>query len=295
MLVFSSDWHITQAVPAARAEESWQEVMKRALLELARKSYGGSIIVAGDVFDKWNVPPSLINWVISILRGHFGFVWAIPGQHDLPYHRMDMLGRSAFWTLVEAGVVRFIDRVEHIGGYKVGVLYWGEPWSKAPECDVLVAHRYVWTEDVGAYPGAPAENCMSPRLIDVLYKETGARLMVFGDNHVPFMAKGAHATAVNCGCLVRRRRTERDISAGVWFYKERKCKWVGISCEANDCGQWRELDENVVEIDDVGGLASLAELTPDRLDFKALMRQRLDQDDVSEGVRHIVEGAMSDG
>jgi hypothetical protein len=32
-------------------------------------------------------------------------MFAVPGQHDLPYHRMEDLMKSSFWTLVEAKVI----------------------------------------------------------------------------------------------------------------------------------------------------------------------------------------------
>lgn len=177
------------------------------------------IICAGDIFDKPNPPPELINWAIHALPP----MYAIPGQHDLPYHRYDLMGKSAYWTLVEAGKITNLEPgMEHwIDKFYVVPFPWGYEIVERQEkknadserLRLLVAHKYVWIQSC-SYPGAPAES-MVDSLYDTIKTYDAA---VFGDNHKGFTGWRRDRNRkdfkdfnyINCGTFFRRKIDEID-------------------------------------------------------------------------------------
>lgn len=95
--VLCSDIHLCHTCPPARSNEpNWYDAMARTLDELAgiASHYYVPILCAGDVFDRWNSPPELINFAIK----HLPPMHCIPGQHDLPNHSLEDIRRSAYST-----------------------------------------------------------------------------------------------------------------------------------------------------------------------------------------------------
>ena len=91
-----SDIHLCHTRPTSRsAEPDWYEAMARRLHQVDEiASYQQvPVLCAGDVFDRWNSPPELINFAIKNMPP----MWAVPGQHDLPHHRLDEVHRSGLW------------------------------------------------------------------------------------------------------------------------------------------------------------------------------------------------------
>ena len=100
--IVCSDIHLSHKPPLARSgEPDWYVAMARPLNELRglHSDYGVPVVIAGDIFDRWNSPPELIRFALDNLpKG----AWVIPGQHDLPYHDYGALNRSALGVLIKA-------------------------------------------------------------------------------------------------------------------------------------------------------------------------------------------------
>src|SRR4051812_12555947 len=65
--LWCSDIHLSHKPPIARsAEPCWYSAMQRQLDELRSVALelDVPIFVAGDIFDRWNPPPELINFAI---------------------------------------------------------------------------------------------------------------------------------------------------------------------------------------------------------------------------------------
>lgn len=212
-----SDIHLCHVPPVARSPEpEWYAAMARPLREvrLLVKNLDVPVLCAGDVFDRWNSPPELVNFALDNLPDD---MIVVPGQHDLPNHSIEEIKRSAFWTLVACGKARFVDRggPVRLGGLEIH----GFPYGSTPEpksgkdrsISVALCHRYVHCEGATAYPGAPAEANVRG-LGDSL---SGYHVAVFGDNHIPFSAKVRDCLVWNCGCLIRRKSDERKITPAV--------------------------------------------------------------------------------
>jgi DNA repair exonuclease SbcCD nuclease subunit len=298
-----SDVHLSLRPPVARAEEpDWFEAMARPWKEikaLAQK-HDAIVLCAGDIFDKWNSPAELINWGIENLpRG----MWAIPGNHDLPSHRLEGLERTAYATLVKSGQIRDLD-----GGHGASVWFKGDehrmdlfgqrfgrelekPSKKSKRLKIAVVHEYIWIND-HSYPGAP----LGQRLNMHTKKFSQYDVVVIGDNHKGFIRKLDCGTIIlNCGTLMRRKSDEAD-------YKP----WVGLIHASGkvdthylDTSQdvltvlepGEEQDEAVIaEIRDF--LEELSRLEATRLDYREAMVRVMDRQKVNESIRAVIIEAM---
>src|SRR5688500_1062308 len=90
--ILCADLHLTMKQPACRDDDDWMKTQAGYLsqLKMLQKSETMGpvlpILCAGDIFDKWNAPPELIHFALEHLPD--GMI-CVPGQHDLPNHRME--------------------------------------------------------------------------------------------------------------------------------------------------------------------------------------------------------------
>lgn len=190
------------------------------------------VFCAGDIFDKWNVPPELITFAMNFLPK----MYAVPGQHDMPYHDPQQLWRSAYQTMIKAGcIINLIPKKPCRVGDVIVVGYpWDTKLDKAPKkkpinqfpcypekppnkgirlpdekCPWLsVAHHYVWNKGNG-HPGAK-EHDKAGRLRKRL---EGFDVALFGDNHKQFFYPSTwsdYPTVVNMGSLMARTIDQQD-------------------------------------------------------------------------------------
>lgn len=258
--ILCSDIHLSHKAPIARsAEPDWYYAMLRPLLEIdkLRDIYEGvPVVCAGDIFDHWKSPPELINFAIQWLPNG---MFSIPGQHDLAYHSLEDIKKSAYWTLVQS---QTIENLPHgipftLPDYDLNL--WGVPWNcnipntedmvDEAKINLAVIHAYNWMKD-HSYPGAPAEG----RCIQWQKKLKAFTASVFGDNHKGFMF-GKHM--MNCGTLMRRKIDEKKYQPQVGLLT----KWGKIV-------PW-ELDTTEDQFIDVDDLARLAEKGLEMSDFIA--------------------------
>ena len=97
--VVCSDVHLSDKPPVSRSgEPDWFAAMERTLNEVnaLAESHDIPVIAAGDIFDRPRVSPALEVFAARNLRGWY----CIPGQHDLPNHRLDRLDQSSYGVLV---------------------------------------------------------------------------------------------------------------------------------------------------------------------------------------------------
>ncbi len=218
--LFVADLHLSHKPPLVRiGEKNWYAVMGEALsqITLLKDKYQCSVIVAGDVFDNgWNphkCPPELINFAIANLPR----CYAIPGQHDLPYHRYDHIDKSAYWTLASTGEITNLQscypveiptvggRVLRLHGFPWGTLV--EPLNRSNHLciEIAVIHEYVWVKGC-SYPNASQEHWLG----NVKKELKGYDICVFGDNHQSFDFVTEDTRVYNCGAFMRRRLDEKD-------------------------------------------------------------------------------------
>lgn len=278
--VFCSDIHLSHKPPIARsAEPDWYEAMARPLRELrdVAKQYDVPIICAGDIFDRWNSPPQLINFAIEQLP----FMYVIPGQHDLPNHSYDEIRRSAYWTLKEAG------RIQNLIPYsttkhefvieKHGLALHSFPWefevipyepdrSRSFLHHIAVVHEYLWTEQF-CYPNAPKEQRLSAKKKQL----KGYDAIVVGDNHIHWI----RGNVCNCGTLMRRKSDEINHRPSIGLLKEDYSIEQYFLDTSKD--KFLEIEELLeVETTDLSEfIDELRTLGPDSLDFRTAVERHL--------------------
>lgn len=210
-----SDIHLQEKPPISRsAEPDWFRAMQRPLDEIRDIAEKEKIpvIYAGDIFNHWKAPPELVNWALKYLPKGY----AVPGQHDLPFHNYGDMHKSAFGTLVDVGHLTLLppEKPLRIGEH---LRAWGFPWGTKLKMmptfvgkdkgtvDLAVVHAYIWREGKG-YPGADEEK----RVGAYAKALKGFNAAVFGDNHKGFTALKSECNILNNGTLMRRNSDEED-------------------------------------------------------------------------------------
>ena len=250
-----ADLHLSYKPPVARADErSWFGAMERSLSQLRNlqaKHKDSIVLCAGDIFDRWNSPPELINWALERLPQ----LHAIPGNHDLPNHRPELAYRSAYGTLTRAG------KITELCGWPVlhrGFAIYGRPFGeeipsiKVPDLkQVLVTHEYLWTSGTG-HDGASKES----KLSTVAKSFRGFDVVVVVDNHVPFERVLRSGTqVVNCGGFLRRRSNEQDHQPRIGLLHSSGA----VTFHPLDCGE-DKLSTSVTSADEIQDEAEDAEV-----------------------------------
>lgn len=294
--VFCSDIHLSMKPPLARCgEDDWFEAMTRPLQELKALVVkdGAPIYCSGDIFHKWNSTPELINFALE----HLPYLHAIPGQHDLPHHNYDMIKKSAYWTLVEAGKIYHLEpgKPDFVPGY-IDVEVTGFPWgfpikpvkrqaSDMKYFQIALAHQYVWIPG-HSYPGAPDNRKISKSNLK------GFDMIAFGDNHKGFHTKYRGMEILNCGGLMRRKSDEIDYRPQVGVLTENGFH-VHYLDTKDDMISKTVSDAQIKDDMDLSEfLQQLGDLESVPLDFREAMKQKFEKDPPAPEVRQIILEAM---
>jgi DNA repair exonuclease SbcCD nuclease subunit len=298
LAILCSDLHLSHKPPLARsAEHDWYGKMQETLREIEgmRSGWDCPIICVGDIFDRWNSPPELINFAIKWMPKAF---YAIPGNHDLPLHQIDDLRKSAYWTLVQAGTITHLN---YWTPYRVGGLFVfpvervesNLGWFQSETLPQLaICHQYLW-RGVHSYPGARREDNVDS--IAPLLKEAGFDAAAFGDNHKGFLFdEEGFPPIVNCGGMMRRKSDEVEHTPKVWLLKSHGGRTLTIeprdliSC-ADD--KLSDIGCEVADEVDLGVFFEELESLQDQwVDFKFAIEQFAKTKRISKMVRkHLLE------
>jgi len=221
--LLSADWHLQHTAPIWRsAEPDWYAAMRRVMFELQQlqERYHCPILEAGDIFNRWNSCPQLINFAMAFMPKE---VYSIVGQHDLPHHRESALEQSAYYSLVLGKAIKELGwaEVQPIRDVNLYAFPYGQeivPPNEIPTeglelngtIDVAICHEYVWS---GSYkyliasPEDKIETRFSKLINGKLY---GYDVIVYSSNHKGFLVKVGKTTVFNCGTLMRRKFDEKD-------------------------------------------------------------------------------------
>lgn len=276
--------------------------MGRALEQLRdlQSKYHCPVLCAGDVFDRWDSRPELINWAIR----HLPKMIAIPGQHDLPQHRLDDIRKSAYWTMVEAGVIETLPAVpvQMVTGpeHNCRIVLYGFPWGypiRQPkktldgDLHIALAHQYRWIQGHN-YPGAPVES----RVL-MLGKDTDPfDITIFGDNHSGFITTFGHSIIFNCGTLLRRKSDEASYRPQVGLiYSDGGMVPHFLDISQDILDDTRHEPSPQGDLDAEQFMEQLTGLSQTSLDFRDALEHYLTDNKVREDVRQVLIEALSGG
>lgn len=293
--ILCSDIHLSSRAPIARsAEKCWFAAMERQLKQLRnlKDKYECPVVCAGDIFDRWNSTPELINFALDKLPE----MYAVPGQHDLPEHSMDEVHRSAYWTLVQSGLIQHLDNGRReLGDLALYGYGWGqkiEPVLKRDRDDkqikLAVVHRYCWYKKGTCYPGAPEEG----KAVNLKKELKGYDAAVFGDNHITWFWEDE--AFLNPGSFFRRRIDEvRHQPVVGLLYKGGYIVPCELDCSEDkfiDVDEGTKLIEKGLDLTElVDDLKSLGNGT---LDFVETLFQYMDKNGISKSVRKLITKSM---
>jgi DNA repair exonuclease SbcCD nuclease subunit len=296
--IFVSDLHLSATAPLARsAEPDWFAAMQRPLDELKhliKVSNDAPVLYAGDIFDRWNASAETINFALA----HLPYGYAVPGQHDLPNHNYGEIERSAYWTLVAAGLIHNLKPEEpvQVKTNKGEILeLHGFPWGFDPEpvdedyekVMIAICHKYVWI------PGCEYEGASDTGLVSN-WQLGGWDAVAFGDNHCGFDYDDGKTRIINCGGMMRRRINEMAYrpSCGI-LHEDGTISRHYFDITQDVFAKYTE-NETIVErlLDASQFVAGLRDLdSGEALDFLLAVRRFLEENNVSPVVADYVRRA----
>ena len=217
--ILISDIHLSHKKPVCyHPNLNWYELMAFYLEQLntAKIKFGVPLICSGDVFDKWQSIPELINFALSKMPD----MLSIMGQHDMPNHNFEEREKSAFWTLVRAGKIKFLDSGAHVFPDIETNIYaysWGaalSPFDSMPHVlkhrkeylNLALVHKYIWNKKATSYPGASVKEKLPAYKKFLSYFDVA----LFGDNHKGFLSASGKCVVLNNGSMMRRKSDELD-------------------------------------------------------------------------------------
>jgi DNA repair exonuclease SbcCD nuclease subunit len=203
-LVASSDWHLSRKCPVSRIDGKLYFLHGIAkvehLVDIANK-YKAPLIVAGDIWDTLDVTPLMINTLSDVLRGCEHGVFSVAGQHDQD-HRL-LIRTCPYLTLARTGAISHLDRRNTMGLF--GLSYGDtKPLPTTADPTALVVHRTI----TKGKPPFFLKDGVSAAFMLNQYKDF--RIIISGDYHVPFTYRANGQLLVNCGCLMRKDRSQVD-------------------------------------------------------------------------------------
>lgn len=316
--LLAADLHLSLRPPVARSAESdWMQTQAGYLDQLRKLAttlnppkhklgYKNAmwerdslpIIIAGDYFDRHDPPPALINWALTHLPRSHG----VPGQHDLPHHRLDGLDKTAYGVLAKVGSIIHLKPGEPLEITSRGTVLrlhgfpWGVPVTPCKDrsdltLEVAVIHQYFWLNERDAYPGAPVEQ--NARTTKWRKRLAGYDLAVFGDNHKPFQrCKPGRPRVYNCGGFMRRKIDELDHRPSVGLLRADG----SVGRHYLDVSKDQFITPEHAAGADFGDfLEQLRRLGDSALDFGEAVRRELGRPGVPAGVRRLLLGALEEG
>lgn len=242
-----------------------------------------------------------MNWAIRQFK-KFGKVFAIPGNHDLPHHNYKDVSKSAYWTLVEAGVIQnlvpgtyvMVNQIHEVclWPFPCGFEVVPRPTPKKPlGADVLhvaAVHEYIWMEEHG-YPGAPEEmnvKAYSPKL-------KGYDAALFGDNHKGFAVQRGECHLLNSGGFMRRKSDEADYQPTVGLLSGEGI-WTRVPLNVADDKFAFDLTKLPPhEVANLEGFVSmLSSLGDTVVDFGSAIAQYMARNNIPDDVKEIIIASM---
>ena len=247
--IFCADLHIRPDRPVCRMDEDYTEEQFRKLrfiIDLQAK-HDCPLFVAGDFGDAagercWK--PWLLSRVITEIgvrrheqcnksnRVEFG-IHVIPGQHDLPEHRLDAVEKSGLFVIDSAECIIsqpklrsdywVVPNRDKTKGdcFVVTFMPWGGDDPAFPVLvktdrlvirDVLLGHRMT-VYDNPIYPGQK-----DPTALQFLKSHPQYDLIVLGDNHQSFMVEHAGRKLISPGSMMRMTADQFDHEPSVYLW-----------------------------------------------------------------------------
>jgi len=228
--LYFTDSHLRLSRPTSRIDEDFLELEFNKLREvfaIAEKESVTFILFGGDLFDRVKPEFKLVNAVVAIFKKNIIPFYAVAGNHDLVGYQLKTIENTAFWNLVEAGLITYISEEEdNIFGLKVK----GIPFSSTHDFnyvfekpyDVVISHNMI-VPTVVPFSHMTVQNIKS-----------NVPLILCGHYHSSFTAKVGETKVINPGALLRMDAIESEIQRSpqvlIVDTLANKFKFVKLTC-----------------------------------------------------------------
>lgn len=261
------------------------------------------ILCAGDLFHTWKASPALLTFAIRNLPK--GMV-CIPGQHDLPYHRYDLMYDSGYGVLVTAKVIRNLAE-GHIVSFPYkgfDLVVHGYPWGTVPEgmklktgrksIHIALIHAFCWSSKIKNKLPTALKNKSSNV---TSFNLEGFDAVLFGDNHIQFTTEVNGCQILNHGCLIQRSINERNDRPKIGvLYSDKTIELIPFDLLIKD--GWLEREETPkvsdTELELSKFLEAAKKLGQSSEDFQKALKSIIKSTNVNSSVESILNQAIND-
>jgi predicted phosphodiesterase len=306
--ILCADVHLSPQAPKCRDEEEWLPAVLRKLEFISglQVRHGGiPVLCAGDVTDKWYLEKGDQWFVTEVIKRMDGWI-AVPGQHDLPQHNLELYDRSWLATLEEAGCIDVWhkDTVDKSPNWEMHsdkiIDVWAFPWGSEPEPEprvqdrafktIALIHRMVY-QGRPPYPGAEKDGGTAKAL---LRKMKGFDLIVSGDNHETFVEELNGRLLVNPGSMMRTsaKQEGHEPCVFLWYAENNTVERVALPHDKGAVSR-EHLDRADAHDDRMSAFVERLRGDVDlSVGFRENVMERIRKSDVSEGTKEIVMEVM---
>lgn len=209
--IITADWHLRASTPRCRKDADWMETQKNALqkIEDVAEEKHCDVFVVGDIFhsnsDASFECVSMVQYMADRLRREELKLYILAGNHDLQFHSINNLNRSAVGILLNTKGIYPIDSIDGVSAPNFG-------GRVDHDARIVFEHRLVFP-DVKSMP----PNTAGVTAEELMRCHRNARWIFTGDYHHNFHVTKEHHHAVNPGCLLRQVADMKDYDCGFYY------------------------------------------------------------------------------
>ncbi len=216
--ILSADWHLRPDIPVCRTDDYFKAMERKVDFILAlSQQHNCPILIAGDLGHKAQWPNWLLEWAIKKFKANE--IICIPGQHDLPNHRIDMFEKSGIGVLYAAGAIKLIGMTEKEDRIHSNLTIIPFPYGhgishfKIEVRNLIAMAHQMILENAPIFPGQEA-----PKGNQLIKQFPEYSLIISGDNHHPFTVEYQGRWLVNPGSLMRNTTDQEDHRPRVYLW-----------------------------------------------------------------------------
>ena len=210
-LIVTADWHLRHTPPRCLKPCDWIGVQKKALGQIAKyaEEFGANVACVGDIFHNVNDTDfelvSMVQDFALKLDKHDLSLYILAGNHDLPFHAIDNLPKSAVNTLYNSYNIYPLKQLnKNVSAADFG----GDVEDKK----YVFRHILTFPSDKDMPPG-----CDGKSAFDLMAETPSARWIFVGDYHRHFVVYGHDCVVVNPGCLTIQAADFADYNPVVYY------------------------------------------------------------------------------
>lgn len=223
-LILSADWHLRGDCPRARIDDFFLAMNNKIneIFSLANK-FQIPILISGDICHRWNWTCRLLEWFVNKVQKCKIVLFAIPGQHDLRNHSLNLWRESAIGVLHAANAITLLGPHDlhsdwgfddfWLHAFPYGEKLHSIPIKKDGKRHIAMTHQLVmesitkeWEKEKGSTG------------LGLLKQFPDYSLILTGDNHKSFVIQHEGRLLVNPGSIMRSSADQIDHKPRVYLW-----------------------------------------------------------------------------